>query len=173
MFSIRERAGIKKMDPGELKKFLVDHNLGVDCSGFAYHVLDAELKARGKSKMSSSVKPWNGFYRKIKHFLRPAENTGVSTFSHDQNSILVEQESVQSADFVSVIDAESGRNHMLVVESAQKENGVMKFACVHSIAYSKDGVYGTGVRRETLTIADMKKKFPGIITFRRLRAFAS
>jgi len=173
MFSIRERGGIKKMDSETLKEFLVDHNLGVDCSGFAYHVLDAELKARGKSKMSSAVKPWSGFYRKIKHYLRPAENTGVSTFSNERNSVPIDENDVLPADFISIISPENGRNHMLVIENASKQNGVMKFTCVHSIAYSKDGVYGTGVRREELTSADLKKKFPGIITFRRLRAFAS
>jgi len=173
MFSIRERVGIKKIASADLKKFLVDHNLGIDCSGFAYHVLDAELKARGKRKISASVKPWSGFYRKIKHYLRPAENTGVSTFSNEKNSVLIDENNTIPADFVSIISPENGRNHMLVIENVSKQNGVMKFTCVHSIAYSKDGLYGTGVRREELTSADMKKKFPGILTFRRLRVFAS
>ncbi len=79
MFSIRDRAGIKKMDSAALKKFLVEHNLGVDCSGFAYHVLSVEISAKTGKKLSSSVKPWSGFKRKLKHWLRPAENTGVST----------------------------------------------------------------------------------------------
>ncbi len=173
MFSIRERSGVKKMSSVEVKKFLVDHNLGIDCSGFAYHVLDTELKARGKGKISSAVRPFSGFVRKIKHALRPAENTGVSTFSHEKNSILVNENDALPADFVSIISPENGRNHMLIVENATKQNGIMKFVCVHSIAYSEDGLYGTGVRREELTSADMKKKFPGIITFRRLRALKS
>ena len=173
MFSIRERIGIKKMPSNELKKFLVDRNLGIDCSGFAYHVLDMELKARGKGKISSAVRPFSGFVRKIKHLLRPAENTGVSTFSHENNSVPVNENDVVPADFVSIISPENGRNHMLIVENVSKQNGVTKFVCIHSIAYSEDGLYKTGVRREELTSAEMKKKFPGIITFRRLRALKS
>ena len=45
---MREKVDISKMDEDQLKKFAVEHNIGIDCSGLVYYILDAELKAKGK-----------------------------------------------------------------------------------------------------------------------------
>ncbi len=197
MFSIRDRASIKKMDEGELKKFLVEHNLGVDCSGFAYHVLAAEIFARTGRKLSAAVKPWSGFKRKLKHILRPAENTGVSTFSHSRNSIAVSEAEIEAGDFISLVGTglEKKYNHMMVIESVEVSGGSKKISYVHSYMWPSDGLHDHGVRRGTITIENNEPIVNGIwtekektgkdnytfvsasgakdISIRRLRAFVS
>jgi hypothetical protein len=185
------------MNSTELKKFLVEHNLGVDCSGFAYHILEAENISRNGKKLLGAVTPWNGFKRKIKHLLRPAENTGVSTFSHSQNSIAVSESDIEAGDFISIIGTgiEKKYNHMMVIESVEEINDGKKINYIHSYSWPEDGLYGNGVRRGCITIKDNAPILSGVwtekektgkqnytflsaseakdVSIRRLRVFAS
>lgn len=166
MFSIKDRAGVKKMESEALKKFLVDHNLGIDCSGFAYHVLDAEIRARNKGNIRTAVRPWSGFRRRIKHTLRPAENTGVSTFSHSQNSIAVSEDDIDAGDFISLIGTGSEKkyNHMLVVESVETSGEMKEIHYIHSYMWPEDGLYDHGVRRGTISIKNNSPLIEGVWT---------
>lgn len=196
MFSIRERVGIKKMSSNELKKFLVDHNLGIDCSGLAYHVLEAESIARAGKGLRSAVTPWNGFKRKLVHLFRPSENSGVSTFSHSQNSVAISEKDIQAGDFISFIGTglEKKYNHMVVVESVDVSGETKKIGYIHSYMWPEDGVYNHGVRRGTIAVQNNGPILLGIwtekdktgkdnftfasaqgakdVSIRRLRAFA-
>lgn len=166
MFSIRERIGIKKMASDDLKKFLVDHNLGIDCSGLAYHVLEAESIARTGKKLRGTVTPWNGFKRRLVHLFRPSENSGVSTFSHSQNSVAVSEADVRAGDFISIIGTgpEKKYNHMVVVESVELSEDTKKITYVHSYMWPEDGIYGHGVRRGTIVIKNNGPVISGIWT---------
>src|SRR3989344_1132631 len=53
--AIREKINIDNLDKDNLKRFLVDHNIGIDCSGFAYHVLNEESKERGKGNLGNNI----------------------------------------------------------------------------------------------------------------------
>jgi hypothetical protein len=197
MFSIRERAGIKKMESGALKRFLVDHNLGIDCSGLAYQVLEAESLARTGKRLRSAVRPWSGFKRRLLHIVRPSENSGVSTFSHSQNSIAVSEADIRAGDFISIIGtgAEKKYNHMMVVESVEASGSTKKINYIHSYMWPEDGLYDHGVRRGIISIENDTPIISGVwtekgkmskdnytfmsaqsakdISIRRLRVFAS
>lgn len=81
IISLKEKKDVQKFTHETLKEFLVDQGIGIDCSGFAYHVLDAELKAQGKKKLSSQIVFPHTFLKKLYTILRPAENTNVTTFA--------------------------------------------------------------------------------------------
>ncbi len=166
MFSIRERIGIKKIEGSALKKFLVEHDLGIDCSGLAYHVLEAEVFAKTGKKMRAVVRPWNGFRRKLVHFFRPAEGSGVSTFSHSQNSIAVPESEIRAGDFISLIGTglEKKYNHMMVVESVEESGNEKKVTYVHSYMWPEDGLYNHGVRRGTILLKDNQPVIKGVWT---------
>src|SRR3989344_7608981 len=55
LYSLREKVDLKTLTPELRKKFLIEHNIGIDCSGLAYHVLDAENKARDKGSLAGHL----------------------------------------------------------------------------------------------------------------------
>src|SRR3989339_1478112 len=91
LLALRDHVDLKTLSNDTLTKFLVDHGLGVDCSGLAYHILDAEIS----SKTGKPLKHFLTFpfaktpLRKLLTKLRPVENCGVKNFAHETNSIAI------------------------------------------------------------------------------------
>jgi hypothetical protein len=88
IISLRDKIDLDSLDTETLKKFLVGHHLGVDCSGFAYHVLSAEVTAQGKGKLKQYLKfsQQTDILRKLILLLRPAENTSVKVLADTHNT---------------------------------------------------------------------------------------
>ena len=143
-----------------LKHFLVDHNIGIDCSGFVYYALEAELLARGKSTLDRYISfPFSkGILSKIRSKFRPVENTGVATLAHDNNSRRIDLVDIKPADIITMTEGPQERDHVLLVHQVDYQNfKPTTIHYTHSIAWPSDGVYGTGVRQGTIDILDIKK----------------
>lgn len=138
----------------DIRHFLVDHNLGIECSGFVTHVLDAHyLETRGfkvSPKLHSASRA--NVLRYLITRLRPVENISVRTYADNRNSALVlgsiqpfKYENIQSGDLVIMLATGPGkkRNHILLVTKVD-ERGL---SYVHARAWSREGLYGHGVSR--------------------------
>jgi hypothetical protein len=161
LFALREKINLKNLSGESLKQFLVDHNLGVDCSAFAYYVLAAEYAQKCGAKLSSRLHyPHTNILRKLLIKLRPVENIGVPTLGHERNSSLVEIKDVLPGDLVIVLNAgkEQNVNHVLVVYKVEYENDLpTKLFYAHSFAWSIDGKYNHGIKSGTIEITDISK----------------
>ncbi len=155
--SLHDKKNLNTMTDEEIKKFLVDHHLGVDCSAFVYYILDAELKSLSKG----SIKKYLHFpYIKnpLRHLLtklRTAENTDVKTLAHARNSNQVELKNVQPGDFVVLLGGgrEHERDHIIIITDVKKENNVpVTLEYAHSDEWPSDGRYNHGVRIGTMRI---------------------
>lgn len=162
IFGLKEKVDIKKLSNEELKKYLIDHNVGIDCSGLAYYILDGELKDQKKSGLKSILSfPYaQNFIRKLLIRLRPVENAGVRTFAHEKNTKVIPLHEVCPSDMIIMMG--TGRdhdlNHMLIIHEVEYENGVPKLLhYTHSLAWSTDGKYNHGVRQGQIEIVDVKK----------------
>jgi hypothetical protein len=149
LYSLREKVDLSRLRAEGLKRFLVDHNLGIDCSGFAYHVLCAESLARGEGSLSHYLNfPFaNSPLTRLGRFLRQryAENTDVKTFAHESNSGHITKEHVQAGDILTRTGGLGGlRDHIIVVTKV--ENVTIWIA--QSEARPEDGRLGHGVREE-------------------------
>lgn len=143
-----------------LKRLLVDNNLGIDCSGFAYHVLNAATEELEKKKLERDLDFINctGFFGKIRAALRPVQNIDVKTLAHDANSRNVIPKDTAPADMISLVgSAGADRDHVLVVSRTENENGSLVIHYAHSIAYPEDGRYGTGVREGEIRLPDSSR----------------
>jgi len=140
-----------------LKKILVDHNLGIDCSAFVYHVLDAECKERGQGHLNRRMifKSGKNPVTKMWAYLRPVQNCNVKTFASNNNSRVIAINDVKPGDFVSMIretDANE-RNHILLIHEVIYENDQPKIIhYTHAIAYSEEGPYGSGIKQGKISI---------------------
>ncbi len=157
LFSIREKvilASLAKMDKA---KFLIDHHLGIDCSGFVYHVLDAEGRARGAGAMHSHISfRHRSFLRRLIARLRPAQNAGAITFAQPTNSREIVLSEIQPGDFIVMTHTYEARSfdHIILITAVDKASTHTTLTYTHSVAWPSDGMYGHGVRTGSITVTD-------------------
>lgn len=161
LFGLREKVSLNAMTPEQIRAFMIDRGLGIECSGFAYYILDAESTARGKGNIQSHrILPGASFFRKIIAWLRPVENMSVAYFADPLNSKEIEIADVKPGDIITMrVSKETNyEDHILVVSEILKENGTVKnIHYVHAIAWPEDGKYGHGVSEGTISVDGLKK----------------
>jgi hypothetical protein len=145
-----------------LKKILVDANLGIDCSGFAYYILNALSEESGTGSLDKHISfvHSTGFLARIRSSLRPIENCDVSTFAHDKNSSVIPLKEIQPGDIITMMNGttDSERDHILVIHQVDYQNFVpTKIFYTHAAAYPEDGVYGTGIKQGSIEIINIEK----------------
>lgn len=167
IISLREKINLEKLNNEELKKFLVGHHLGIDCSALAYHILDAEARARGLGSLHKILKrPWfKNPFRRLLVKLRPIENTGVGTLNHEVNSLEVNLKDVLPGDMIIMMGAgpKQDYNHVFLIHEVATNSpleggkGGVVIHYTHSFQYPTDGLYNHGVRQEKIEITDINK----------------
>ncbi len=155
---VKNRLSDTDLNDELLKKFLIENNIGIDCSGFAYYVLNKENEDRGQGSLDKKISFANkGFFGKIKSSLRPIENCGVSTLADVKNSKVINLKDLQPGDMITMLknDEQKERDHILVIHKVDYENSEpKKIYYSHSISYPEDGLYGHGVRQGVIEIVN-------------------
>lgn len=173
LIALREKIDLKKLDANGLKKFLVESHLGIDCSGLAYHILNAELKTRGLGGLNKHLKfPFiKNPFRKLLTLFRPVESAGVRTISHEQNSIEIKLSDVKPGDLIVILGGgeKQDRNHVLIIHEVTNipslcqggglpaGRGEVVMHYTHSMQWPNDGQYNHGVRQSEIEITDKNK----------------
>ncbi len=147
IMALRAHVDLKDFSKSDLSKFLVDHNLGADCSGFVYHVLNAEKPLKSRLKF-----PNTSLLRKLLTKLRPAENTNVKVLAHEKNSSNVSISDIQPGDLISMIGSKKvgAPDHILLVEKV--DENIIYY--VHSYKLPSDGKYDHGIKHGEIEITD-------------------
>lgn len=158
---VKEHLSNSSLADESLKKILVDNNIGIDCSGFAYYVLGAESIENKKGQLDKHLKfiRCKGLIGKIKCSLRPVENCDVATFRDDRNSRVINLENIAPGDFIAMTNSDdpsdNERDHIIVIYQVEYQNfKPFRIHYVHAAAYPEDGLYGTGVRQGEIEIFD-------------------
>lgn len=164
LVALREKIKLPELDASAFKKLLVDANIGIDCSGFAFHILNLESVTRKLGSMRSHLHfplVSNMIGRIIVRYFRTVENAGVATFAHDTNSHHIELVDIAPGDIITMLNAPSAdriANHILVIHQVEYQNDTpTTLHYSHSIAWPSDGEYGHGVRQGSITITDLTK----------------
>lgn len=149
LFAVREKINLASLSENEIRNFLIRNRIGIDCSGFAFHVLN-EVSYETTGKKISSHLSWASkktFLRKIISAFRPAENCGVRTFAHNSNSQIINLSSVKKWDIVTVLTdiASTTADHIFLITNVSKNDKDTVLSFVHAIAWPKDGLEGHGV----------------------------
>ncbi|MFA5211004.1 MAG: hypothetical protein WC414_00685 [Patescibacteria group bacterium] len=155
IFAIKQKINLQNLTNDELKKFLVENNLGIDCSGLVYHLLNAEF---GNLKLFYPQA--KNIFRKIIIKMRPVENTSVLILHNEKNSIEINLNEIQTGNFIISLNGGSQKNynHIIFIEKVVKENNVVKqIDYIHSFKWPEDGLYNHGVRRGKIEITDINK----------------
>lgn len=139
-----------------IRRFLIDRDLGIDCSGFVSHVIRAHFLETKKFDILRKIKksPSKNPLRRIISLLRPLENINVSTFADPRNSSAVKLNEVRPGDLIILLETgpKNDYNHIiLVTETGEK---AIKYA--HARKWPAEGRYGHGVYE-----GEIKIKNPG------------
>lgn len=163
----KQRIDLSALNEDEIKKFLVDNNIGIDCSGFVYHVLDAELRAQNKKRLSSqlSFHLFTNFFRRILARLRAVQNTNVLTLAQPENSSSIKLKEIKPGDMIIMLQSgqKNDRDHVLLIDKVNYDASKSELTepislnYVHSFAWSKDGKYNHGTKQGKITFTDTKR----------------
>lgn len=155
--NIFDKHGLCHINPeqktDELRRYLIDHNLGIDCSGLIVHILREhflETKNFDFTKNLTIVQP-KKIWRYLISRLRPVENINVPILADNKNSQLITQLSdLKSGDLIIMLRTgpRHKRDHVLLVTEV-KDNLI---DYVHARAWSSEGQYGHGVAQGQIKI---------------------
>jgi hypothetical protein len=145
-----------------LKKIMTDNNIGIDCSGLAYYILNTESEERKTGSLDRKLSFINcrGILGKIRCSINPVGNCDVATLADNTNSSVKSIKDIQPADIITMMSSENGgeRNHILIVHQVEYQNSIpTKMHYTHTVAYPEDGVYGTGIKQGAIEILDPAK----------------
>ena len=160
--AIKSHVPLSAFTDASLKKLLSDNNVGIDCSGFAYYVLNAESQKLGKGSLDKHIAFVNckGLISKIRCSFRPVENCDVATLADDKNSAAIELKDIQPGDMIIMTSGPEGdeRDHLLILHQIEYQNFIPTEAHYsHAVAYPEDGKYGTGIRQGMIKIESIGK----------------
>ncbi len=140
----------KNLTPDDIRKFMIDHDLGIECSGFVSQVLRAHYQESKGFDFARKIyiHPPTKFFRYIISILRPIENISVQVLSDDKNSTVIEPTDAKAGDIITMLDTHPAkkRNHVMLIQDV-KDN---KIHYVHARAWSSEGKYGHGVMAGTI-----------------------
>lgn len=144
----------KNMSQSNLKKFLIDRGIGIDCSGFVVHVLDAWFFEKHKKHIWSKLKiPQKDIFSKIKYILRPAEKLGANILTNGENSIKINLSEVKPGDVIRCKWKKQNSHHILLVTEVERDESkkLIKIGYTHSTPF-----YGeeNGVKHGEIIIKD-------------------
>lgn len=156
--ALHAHVAIKNLSTDKLKEFLIDNDLGVDCSGFAYHVIGAALFEKNGGFIGRALRfKRSGFLAHLITRLRPAENAGVATFRLDENSVAISARDARPGDFITFMGTgkEKTYNHIVVIVGVDRQarsTDDIRLTYAHSYAWPTDGAYGHGVREGDILV---------------------
>ena len=135
----------KEVNSDEVRKFLIDHNLGVECSGFVTQILRAHFQETKNIDIAQKffiVSP-RYFFRWLITLLRPIENIGVRRFVDDRNTKQITWNEAQAGDVLVMLETgiKNNYNHILLI--VDRKDDTLKYA--HARAWNSEGKYGHGV----------------------------
>lgn len=161
--AIAHRLIIDEMNAADIRSFMIERGIGVDCSGFAARVLNACTHEKFSKPVVHCLQPLEkSFWRRFIFRMRPFQNINVLTLTSPENSVPVALSDIQPGDLVRT----RGGKHVLLVESVERdckegsfvgaihELPLRGFTYVHS-----SGQFGedSGVREGNVVITEPSK----------------
>jgi hypothetical protein len=147
-----------------VQNFLVDHRLGIECSGFVTHVLRTHFKETKKIDLLKKIHivSKKRIFRWLISRLRPIENIDVKVYSNNINSTVIVDDKklnyndIQAGDFLILLETgpTKKRNHIILI--TDKKNNIVSY--VHARAWESEGKYNHGVAEGFFKITTPTKK---------------
>jgi hypothetical protein len=154
----------KKFTPEEIRTFLIDHNLGIECSGFVTHVLNKHFEETNHFNLIKKlhiVSPAKIFRWMISR-LRRVENISVKTYTNDRNTTTIASDTlgwdytkINPADIITLLETGPRHTYNHIILITENKDNILKY--VHARAWPSEGQYGHGVTEGIIKIVNPGK----------------
>lgn len=151
LIALRKKINLNDLDKNQIREFLVKNNIGIDCSGFVFHVLNAQLDNTLPAKLQ--FKKTHNPLRFLLQKLRPVENTNVQILADDKNSHEVNINNSKPGDMIIMTglkQAGSIRDHVLLITEINDK----KITYTHSLQWKSDSDNEHGIKQGQITITN-------------------
>lgn len=124
---------INDLTAQEIREFMLEEGIGIDCSGFVSHLVDIWLRSKGKGGIGKNINyPTNSIYRKILTLLRPIESTGADILTNQTNSINIKLKNVLPGDLIRLKGIPKGDHVAMIYSVDYEQNKPISIRYVHS-----------------------------------------
>lgn len=157
ILALKKKIDLSSLNSKQAKEFLVDNNLGIDCSGLVYYLLESELQTNGGSLKGHLHFPKASLIRNIIRKFRTIENVNVPVFVDERNTVKVELSDIKPGDIITMLKSGQGndRDHVLYVHQVDyRGTEPQTIHYTHTLQWSTDGQYNHGVREGIIEITD-------------------
>ena len=131
--------------PEEIREFMVERKIGIDCSGFAVHIYNRWLKrSLGKRLVSCLKHPRNSLWARFRRALRSAENIAANTLTSEENNIKITNlNNIRPGDMIRLKGRVKNAHHLVIVSEVNgdvvgEEFKIKNFKYVQSARYYDD-----------------------------------
>lgn len=148
---------IDKASESQIREFMINHSIGIECSGFVSHVLGFWLKSEHKKNLQDYlVFPNNGIINILRRLLRPLENINADTLTSLANCDPInELNEVLPGDLLRSKGRIKNSFHVSLISKVIKENdNVVEIEYIHSQRYYDEE---NGVKTGKILVNDPSK----------------
>ncbi|MBU4369789.1 hypothetical protein KKG58_03465, partial [Patescibacteria group bacterium] len=157
-------------------QFLVEHNLGIDCSGLATYIFQAIYQENKKIDIFKKIKIISFFknpWRWVVAWLRPIENISVRVLANDKNSFLINDfQKIKPGDML----IRTNLRHIYLITEIEKTRDPLsiRFVYVHAPRPKQTNYFGPGVFQNTIllekgNLSELSEKINDEVVVRRLK----
>ena len=127
---------IYKLNESEIRNFMIENHIGIDCSGLVVHILNYWLKKQSLRPLIYYLEFSNrSLISKLKRKLRPVEQIGANLLTNSNNSkAITNLNDVRPGDLIRSKGQRTNSHHlMLITEVTLVDDEVKEIEYVHSI----------------------------------------
>lgn len=147
---------LEKASSDQIRKFMIDRSIGIDCSGFVVHAIGYWLKTTRRKHLQDYIKfRKNDPLNLLRRLLRPVENMGANMLTGEDNcDKITDLNQVLPGDFIRSKGRIKNSHHIMLVRRVTKESGkVTEIEYVHSSRFYDNN---NGIRFGVIKITDLK-----------------
>lgn len=114
---------LKKATTDEIREFMIDSKIGIDCSGFVVHILNNYLKQRNKRSLIRYLNfSNNDIISEIRRLLRPVENISANALSSELNTYKIKNlNNMRPGDLIRAKGKQRNAHHVAIVTEVELE----------------------------------------------------
>jgi hypothetical protein len=111
-----KNVNLTDLNTEQIREFLISRDIGIDCSGFIVHVLNAWYKAETGKNMWKKLEPMNtSIFGKIAYKLKPVEKLGAEILTNKINSREVNLIDVAPGDVIRSKWKRKNSHHIMLI----------------------------------------------------------
>ena len=132
---------LEKATVEQIRQFMIDRSIGIDCSGFVYYVLGFWLKSAHQNRLKNYlIFPNQGLLGWLRRTLRPIENIGANMLTGlDNCERITNLNKVQPGDLIRAKGKVRNSHHVMIVSKVLLvEKKVTEIEYVHATRHYAD-----------------------------------